>query len=257
MIPVIFYHKIGYPPKEARLKNLYVTPESFHRHLKYLKLRGFHTLNCEEYLKIKESKIKSHKKHILITFDDGYENNYTYAFPILEKFGFVATIFLVLKDIGKRVSWDESEENYPEEILSWEEILRMHDYGIDFQIHGYTHKHMERFDEEKLRGELIKAKKELEKKLNKNVRFLAYPYGTYNEKVKKIVRELGYYAAFTTWKGEEKDNFEIRRIGVKYDHSLLKFIKYIEFGKKGKLLKPDSPKKCTSPPHFGKIFFLE
>jgi len=233
-IPVIFYHKIGHPSQDVKLKNLFVTPENFSRHLRYLRLRNFRSLDCESYLEIREGDAGHSSRSILITFDDGFRDNYEVAFPLLKKFGFKATIFLVVGDVGKRVSWEESEEKVPEDLLTWEQIREMHEYGIDFQVHGFTHRHMDRLNEKELKRELKVAKEVLENKLQKEVRFLAYPYGTYNNLVKRIARECGYCAAFTTWKGKGKDNFEIKRIGIKYNHSLIKFIRYVEWGKKEK-----------------------
>ncbi len=227
--PVIFYHKIGYPAQEVKLQNLFVTPENFSRHLRYLCLRNFRTFACREYL---ENGNRS--RAVLITFDDGFRNNYEFAFPLLKKFGFTATIFLVAGDVGKKVAWEESEEQHPEELLTWEQILEMHDYGIEFQSHGLTHRHLEKLSAGELREELKTAKGILEDKLHKKIEFLAYPYGTYNDLVKKIARECGYRAAFTTWRGPGRDRYEIRRMGIKYNHSLIKFIRYVEWGKRKK-----------------------
>jgi len=228
-IPVLFYHKIGYPPPEAKLVNLYVTPENFYKQLKYLKLRGFRTINCETYFKIRRNLMNPPYKPILITFDDGFKNNYTYAFPILKKFGFIATIFIVVGDIGKKVRWEESEEDLPEEILSWEEIKEMHRYGIDFQSHGFTHRHLDALPVEEVEEEIKNSKRILEENLEKKIEFFAYPYGSYNEKVKEILKKHGFKAGFTTRKGKERDLYEIRRVGIKYKHKLWKFIRYVEW----------------------------
>ena len=78
-------------------------------------------------------------KPIVLTFDDGYEDNYTYAFPILKKFSFTATIFLITRDISGLSGWSDSEETIKEPLLSWDKIKEMSDYGIDFQSHTHTH----------------------------------------------------------------------------------------------------------------------
>ncbi len=229
-IPVLFYHKIGYPPPGVKLRNLYVTPEAFSRQLRYLKLRGFRTLTCEEYFRMRRGERLYSDRTILITFDDGFQNLYTHAFPLLKKFGFTAVIFLVAGDVGKEVVWQDSEEKFPEKLLDWEEIGEMSEYGIDFQSHGYSHRLLTSLSPPLLRRELEESRKIIEDKLGKAVKFFAYPYGVYSQQVKDALRKSGYQGAFTTRKGKEKDDFEIRRAGIKFSHPFWKFIKYVEIG---------------------------
>ena len=102
-IPVLYYHKIDYPKKDAVYKGLYVTPEQFKRQIALLKFLGYHTINPKEILSfVKGHKIQV-KKPLLITFDDGYENNYLNAYPVLKAAGFTSVIFISSGFIGKKI----------------------------------------------------------------------------------------------------------------------------------------------------------
>ena len=228
-IPILFYHKIDYPDPRARVKGLYVTPENFYRQMRYLKWRRFNTITAAEYIDYLEKGDPLPPRPILLTFDDGYRDNYLNAFPILKKFGFTATIFLVVGDVGEKVRWEDSEEQLEAEILTWEEIKEMKEYGIDFQSHTLTHARLTKLSPEKIEEELYRSRKILEDKLSSSVTSLAYPYGSFNEEIKKIAQKSGYKGAFTTLRGEGFDLYGIKRIGVKYHHRLWRFIRFVEW----------------------------
>ncbi len=231
-VPILFYHKINHPRPEAKIEDLYVTPEDFYRQMRYLKYRGYKTINLYEVVEGLYSGEKLPKRPIVLTFDDGYEDNYTYAFPILKKFSFTATIFLITRDISGLSGWPDSEETTKEKLLSWDKIKEMADYGIDFQSHTHTHPSLPKLDTQKIKEEILTSKEIIEEKLKKKVDFLCYPYGHFNSQVKQILEENGYRGAVTTKRGvvkEADDPYYLKRIGIKRKHGLLTFIRYIEF----------------------------
>lgn len=231
-VPILFYHKISHPCPKAKIEDLYVTPEDFHNQMRYLKWRGYESIHLYKLVKGINLEEKLPKRPIVLTFDDGYEDNYTYAFPILKKFGFTATIFLITKDIGGLSGWSDSEETIKEPLLSWDKIKEMSDYGIDFQSHTHTHPSLTELDEKRIKEELIVSKQTIEDELKKKVDFLCYPYGHFNSQIKQIVKETGYQGALTTKRGvvrEGDDPYSLNRIGIKIKHGLLTFIRYIEF----------------------------
>lgn len=230
-IPILFYHKISFPKPNAKIRDLYVSPVQFQRQLKYLKWRGYETIRLDDLFKWLSLGKPLPKRPIILTFDDGYEDNYTYAFPILKKFGFTATIFLITKDIGGLSGWADSQEKIREPILSWEKIKEMADYGIDFQPHTHTHPSLPKLDEQQIREEVVVSKEIIEKELQKKADFLCYPYGHFDSKTEQILREVGYKGALTTKRGLVKQNdnpYELHRIGIKDRHGLLTFIQYVE-----------------------------
>jgi peptidoglycan/xylan/chitin deacetylase (PgdA/CDA1 family) len=231
-VPILFYHKINIPSPQAKIKGLYVTPGSFLHQMRYLKWRGYNTITLDELIKGLNSEIKLPSRSIVLTFDDGYEDNYTYAFPILKKFGFTATIFLITRDIDNLPDWPDSEETIREQLLSWNQIKEMSEYGINFQSHTHTHPSLPKLNEQSIREEVLKSKKIIEDKLKNKVDFLCYPYGHFNFKVEQVLKETGYKGAVTTKRGLVKDGdnpYHLNRIGIKRKHRIWTFIRYLEF----------------------------
>ena len=231
-IPILFYHKINYPHPEAKIRELYVTPENFQRQMRYLKWRGYKPITLCKLVNGLNLKEQLPSKPIVLTFDDGYEDNYTYAFPVLKKLGFTATVFLITRDIGSSSGWSDSEETVKEPLLSWDKIKEMSDYGIDFQSHTHTHPSLIKLDKKRIKEEILTSKEIIEQKLKKKVDFLCYPYGHFNSQIKQILKEAGYKGAVTTKRGivkEPDDLYSLKRIGIKAKHGILTFIRYIEF----------------------------
>jgi peptidoglycan/xylan/chitin deacetylase (PgdA/CDA1 family) len=231
-VPILFYHKINYPLPEAKVRDLYVTPDSFLNQLRYLKWRGYKTITLAELLKGLNSEIELPPRPIILTLDDGYEDNYTYAFPILKKFGFTAVVFLITRDINSLPDWPDSSETVREPILSWDQMKEMADYGISFQSHTHTHPSLHKLDRQKIKEELVTSREIIEKNLKNKVDFLCYPYGHFNFKVEQVLKETGYKGAVTTKRGlvRQGDNpYRLNRIGIKDKHRLWTFIRYLEF----------------------------
>ncbi|MCD6412613.1 MAG: polysaccharide deacetylase family protein [Elusimicrobia bacterium] len=136
-IPVLLYHHIN-PSRE-------ITPEIFDLHIKFLKNSGFKSIFLDEMLEILSEKNKK-ENFIAITFDDGYLDNYIFAFPILKKYGFKATIFVVTENILEENASDFnpstdsfSERNF-ENLLSWQQMREMEKNGsIKIEPHTHTH----------------------------------------------------------------------------------------------------------------------
>jgi len=212
-IPIIYYHRLVESLDEAGKHGIYVTAEQFDKHLSYLKRNGYKTISFEEALEIK--RICSEGKYVIVSFDDGYEDNYRLAFPILKKYGFKAIIFLVA---GLEYnSWDQKSNEPKLIMMNKQQILEMQAYGIEFGSHTLSHSDLTKISFEDAKKELVESKKILEEELGIEIKSFAFPYGNYNEEVKKIAREAGYklvYATDNAPLGLHEDLFQIRRIGI-------------------------------------------
>ncbi len=213
--PVLAYHRVVESSSEAGKHGIYVTRENFDWQMGYLKKKKFTTLTCREYLSLTEDQ-KKNGKYIILTFDDGYEDNYRVAFPILRKYGFKATVFLVA---GKKTNeWDRAESSEPElRLLGRGEILEMKKYEIEFGSHTLTHPDLTKTPLEVAKKEIIESKKKIEEMIQDEVVTFAYPYGKLNQDLKELLRQAGYKLGIATDSGSaaiDEDWFEIRRIIV-------------------------------------------
>ena len=212
-IPILAYHRVVESSSEAGRNGIYVTRENFDWQMGYLKKKGFVTLTFRDYANLTEEQ-KKYEKYIFLTFDDGYEDNYRVAFPILRKYGFKATIFLVADK--QTNEWDRAESSEPEvRLLSKGEILEMKKYGIEFGSHSLTHPDLTKVELEAANKEILESKKKIEEVVQEEVLTFAYPYGKLNQKLKEIVKESGYKFGIATDSGSaamDEDWLEIRRI---------------------------------------------
>jgi len=214
------YHNIDIPPKEAKLKSLYVKPNKFETQLKILKKLGYN------FIKTKELE-NNPKKSILLTFDDGFKDFYDNAFPIIKKYDANAIVFVPAGLVGSFNQWDYEKLNVRKKLMNWEEIKRVYKEGIEIGSHALTHPFLTKIPKEKVKTEIQDSKKMLEDILSTEITCFCYPYGDYNKTIRDLVIEAGYKYAFTTKRGslEQSDNFhEIKRVSISGFYSLPKVL---------------------------------
>lgn len=221
---ILMYHNVGFPPKEGRLSSLYVTPRMFRFQMWYLRAAGFRVVSLKDVLDFVNGKDKE-EKLVALTFDDGFQDFYDNAFPVLQQYNYPSTVFVVADMAGMENLWDYKETGIKKRLLGWDRIIEMKDKGIAFGSHTKTHPFLSRLSEEEMTAEVEGSKRNLEKRLNLPVEFFCYPYGDYNAMVLDSVKKAGYSAALTTKRGfvHQGDNpFELRRSFIRLNtHPLL------------------------------------
>lgn len=198
---VLVYHSVGQIDAEKDLYRLNLYPENFEKHLKV---------------------ISEYRGKIEITFDDGYGNNFENAFPLLKKYNFSATIFLVTDFIdGKIKSESFGGEDVNIRPLTWDEIKIMDKSEIKFGSHSKTHALLTKISEGEVRDELVDSKKRIEDILGHKIENFAYPFGnihSFNKFIKLAVAEAKYACAYTNIMGINKirprDKFVLRRMRI-------------------------------------------
>lgn len=231
-IPVLMYHRIASTQEDIGVHGTYIAKEKFIKHLQYLKSRGYQSVTFADLANNKyKERFNKGNKWVIITFDDGYEDNYTTAFPLLKEYGFKAVIFL-LSDATYN-AWDVNNKDRPEKrfnLMSPEQIQEMMDYGIEFGVHTKDHPHLSQIPLEQARAQIMESKAILEQRFNKKFISFAYPYGDLNEEVKALVKESEISFAVSTFSGDlvfDSDLLQIRRIGIFPGNSMLTFVRKV------------------------------
>lgn len=190
VIPTIIYHSVRpYIPGESAEQDRYdITPELFEQELKYLNEHGYTTIGYNDVLKFFDTGVPLPKKPVLLTFDDGWKNQHTHAFPLLKKYSMRGTFFIFSGAIGSRASF-----------MTWEDIRELHAARMEIQGHSYSHPKLTQvWDLKMLNRELSKSKKIIEDHINEPVTTFAYPFGMHNERIQNEVAKAGYRLARTT-----------------------------------------------------------
>jgi peptidoglycan/xylan/chitin deacetylase (PgdA/CDA1 family) len=202
VIPILMYHHID---GDSKISKLSVAPESFQRQMEFLYKHKYNVVSLERIADLIKRKEKIPSKTLAITFDDGYKDNYTYAYPVLKKYGFTATVFVIVSHISGKGN------------LSWDEVIEMSNNRISIGSHGMSHSWLPDLNEERLKDGIAGSKRILESKLNKEVNFYCYPGGGFNDKVKQIVKEAGYRGACATNPGKKypkHDPYALKRLRI-------------------------------------------
>ncbi len=188
--------------------------ERFASQLVALHRWGYTPITFEDLLAYLKGSRALPSRPIILTFDDGYEDNYTLAFPLLQRYGMRAVIFVVA-DLERRWNfWDADGEKAP--LLSPGQIREMAATGIEFGSHTVSHPYLPELEGSLLRQELIASRQRLEDLLGKAVMRFAYPYGAYSSAVRAAVQEAGYAFAVANDAGIPflKDPWAIARVQV-------------------------------------------
>ncbi len=202
-MPILMYHSVS----DDRTSTLHVAPENFSRQMAFLRKEGYKVISLGALIdSIKEGKTFL-PKTVVVTFDDGFEDNYLNAFPVLAKYRMPAVIFIITSYVGNR-------EGY----MNWDQVRLMMANGIEFGGHTRNNVYLPSIkDERRLRYEIDGCREDIKRKTGAEALYFCYPTGAFNEKVKDVVRESGYKGACSTNRGNDRlnrDVFELNRVKV-------------------------------------------
>ncbi|MBO5454033.1 MAG: polysaccharide deacetylase family protein [Clostridia bacterium] len=210
-VPVLMYHNIN-DNYNVENSNIEISNAAFKEHMQAINDAGYKTITFTEYINYCNGEGVLPEKPILLTFDDGYLNNYTNAFPLLKEMNMKATIFVVTGRMGM-----QGGVTYPH--FTWEQAKEMESSGIiDIQSHTVYHNDLSAISDEDLIFELRKSRFMIYKYLGKKSDILAYPYGNFNDRVKEAAKEAGYKACVQIKLGlpgvnrKDEDMYELKRI---------------------------------------------
>ncbi|WP_256257476.1 MULTISPECIES: polysaccharide deacetylase family protein [unclassified Paenibacillus] len=211
-IPVLNYHSIGKKPGST----IVLDPELLAAQMAYLHQEGYTPLTLSAFQQILEKKLERPAKPVLLTFDDGYADNYELAMPILKQYAFPATLFMSPGAVGDPF------------YITWEQAKEMKEAGWDIQPHGMTHPRMSKLSRDKQRHEIQEASRLIEEELGVKPDVFCYPYGDFNKDTLAILKELGFRYAFTIEQGRaasDQEPLQLKRIYVNGQDSLKQWAK--------------------------------
>ncbi|MEK8130126.1 polysaccharide deacetylase family protein [Paenibacillus filicis] len=206
-IPVLNYHSIGKKPGST----LVLDPELLAAQMDYLDREGYTPLTLSDFMLVLEHKLEKPDKPVLLTFDDGYMDNYELAMPILQRYNFPATLFMSPGSVGQP------------DYLTWEQAKEMKEAGWDIQPHGMTHPRLSKLSAAKQRLEITEASRLIEEELGVKSLVFCYPYGDFNNDTLAILKEEGFKYAFTIEQGlttSRQHPLQLKRIYVNAQDSL-------------------------------------
>ncbi len=217
---ILTYHSVrNFDQNDSIFAENFITSiPVFEQEMKYLKDNNFNVISPEDLLNLIQSNATSSQKNVIITFDDGYLNNYIYAVPILEKNNFHATFFIYSNAISKfKIA------------MTWKNLKDLVANGNSIGGHTKSHPKLDRLKiVQKMEDEIAGNKKILEEKLNTKVNFFAYPYGLRSALAIQKVKEAGYLGAMTDIHGTlhtKKSTYELNRFNMNSDYAaFLEFV---------------------------------
>lgn len=214
-VPVLMYHSIGYE-KDNPVR---LPVENLEKQMKYLKDNNYSTLSMDDLYDYFENNKPIPEKSIVLTFDDGYLDNYTKLYPVLKKYGFKGTIFVITNTIDK-------EKDY---LLS-SQLKELDKSCLAIESHTASHENLSELSYDKQLKTLKASKEYLEKTLNREVNYIAYPFGKYNEETLRAAKDAGYKMAFTTdgkWSDKSDGILTLDRVYISGFFDLDTFIRRI------------------------------
>ena len=180
-IPILMYHEVwAEMTQESQIRHTnpayIVARQTFEEQMQYLHDNEFRTLTLDEYL---EGSRHNDRKRVIITFDDGWHNNYSQAFPTLKTLGLKATIFVATDFIGQK------------DYMDWAQLKEMQDAGISVQSHTASHGALTEKSELEIKEELSLSKKNIEDRLGTPVQYLSAPHGMVDQAVIDAAMNIG------------------------------------------------------------------
>jgi peptidoglycan/xylan/chitin deacetylase (PgdA/CDA1 family) len=189
-LPILMYRRVADEgaPTTARHR---VSPSTFAEQLRWLSGNGYRTVSIGDWHRAMVVRTPLRGRCVALTFDGGYRDFLTAAWPLLRRHGFSATVTLVTGAVGGTSSWDAAYGDEAE-LLTWDEILELHRAGIEFGAHSATHRPLTTLPVVEVVQEAARSRAAIQRRLGRVERLFAYPDGDTDELVQHLVGAVGY-----------------------------------------------------------------
>jgi len=192
-IPILMYHSVSHSAA-PRFRRFVVPPDTFARQMEFLRQNDYRALTVSQFIAQREQ-LTSSARIVVLTFDDGFADFYADALPILQQFGFAATLYVTTQFVGATSRWLTREGEATRSLLTWEQLATLARAGIEIGAHSHSHAALDTLAPRAAQQEIARPKEILEQRLGVSVTSFAYPFGYYTRAVKKMVQAAGYTSA--------------------------------------------------------------
>ena len=212
-VPVLMYHEVATRTDTA--SRLAVPPEAFAAQLAHLHDARYQTITMSALASALAGRTGLPERPVVLTFDDGFADFHETALPLLQNYGFTATVFVTtgwIEDAGP------AARRRPARMLTWHQVAEVAATGVEIGAHSHTHPELDQLSAPQLERELREAKSLLEDRLGSSVPALAYPFGYSNARVRRAARAAGYQHACAVGNaiaGPAGDPFAVPRLTVR------------------------------------------
>jgi peptidoglycan/xylan/chitin deacetylase (PgdA/CDA1 family) len=227
-LPILGYHNVAMAPKDAPFKLLYVSPDSFERQLWTLRRLGLCGVSTSEGLARLSN--GTSRGCVAITFDDGYADTLTTAAPLLKRYGFGATCYVVSDAVGTYNRWDAEYLRERKPLMSRDQLDQWLAAGMEVGSHSLSHRRLHELPQDVARYEIAESRTALRNMLGVPIEHFAYPFGHFTADIVELVRHAGYSSAMTVLPGVARasdDRLRLPRILVNGEHGLWKFLLHV------------------------------
>ncbi|CAN5749998.1 polysaccharide deacetylase family protein [soil metagenome] len=222
-VSVLMYHQVGPFANRPAHKAAFCDIARFEAHMAWLRALRYHVIGLEDAWRGLFAGAPLPRRAVVLTFDDGYENFERWAWPVLQRNNFPATLFAVAGQLGHHAGWlDRSFDPAP--LLDAAALRRLADEGVSIGSHSMSHARLTTLPDAQARHELRGSKALLEDALGRAVPDFCYPYGDHDERVRDLTRAAGYRLALTCARGAANtanNAWEIPRKGISWGDNVL------------------------------------
>jgi peptidoglycan/xylan/chitin deacetylase (PgdA/CDA1 family) len=217
-VPILMYHNISLHATR-KYKLFAVPPALFADHMAYLHRHAYTPITVTQFINARAKGSSAlPERPVILTFDDGFADFFTDAFPVLQRFGFTATLYVATAFVNGTSRWLHREGEAACSMLTWDQLTGISTAGIECGGHSHCHPQLDILPIVVARDEIVQCKRLLERHLGQEVFSFAYPYGYHTAIIKQLVREAGYSSACAVkyeMSSEATDPFALARLMMK------------------------------------------
>jgi peptidoglycan/xylan/chitin deacetylase (PgdA/CDA1 family) len=219
-IAILMYHSISCTVN-SRFRQFTVSPASFAEQMAYLHQHAYTPMTITQYVRARsQAEVELPERPIVLTFDDGFADFFTDAFPVLKRYGFVATLYIATAFVNGTSHWLQHMGEGTRRMLTWKQLGEISMSNVECGAHSHSHRQLDILPLSIAQDEIVQSKRRLEDHLGREVSSFAYPFGSHTASLRRLIRDAGYTSACAVkyaLSSENTDPFALARLMVRAD----------------------------------------